>query len=107
MNVKVITGGHTKRQIVNPVFEENDIIIATLGALSKLTNTGCYDFLNLILFILSLNLYNVILFFLGIYSMRYVRHVVLDEADTLMDDSFNELMTRFLSRFQVRRFFFF
>jgi len=38
--VKVITGGHTKRQIVNPVFEENDIIIATLGALSKLTNTG-------------------------------------------------------------------
>lgn len=40
LNVKVITGGHTKRQIVNPVFEENDIIIATLGALSKLTNTG-------------------------------------------------------------------
>jgi len=34
--------------------------------------------------------------------MRYVRHVVLDEADTLMDDSFNELMTHFLSRFQVQ-----
>ncbi|KAL4141572.1 hypothetical protein QTP88_004191 [Uroleucon formosanum] len=77
LNTKVITGGHTKRQIVNPVFEENDIIIATLGALSKLTNTG-------------------------IYSMRYVRHVVLDEADTLMDDSFNELMTHFLSRFQFK-----
>jgi len=77
LNVKVITGGHTKRLIVNPVFEENDIVIATLGALSKLTNTG-------------------------IYSMRYVRHVVLDEADTLMDDSFNELMTRFLSRFQFK-----
>lgn len=77
LNVKVITGGHTKRQILNPVFEENDIIVATLGALSKLTNTG-------------------------IYSMRYVRHVVLDEADTLMDDSFNELMTRFLSRFQFK-----
>jgi hypothetical protein len=40
LNVKVITGGHTKRLIVNPVFEENDIVIATLGALSKLTNTG-------------------------------------------------------------------
>ncbi|XP_060834256.1 probable ATP-dependent RNA helicase DDX28 [Rhopalosiphum padi] len=77
LNVKVITGGHTKRLIVNPVFEENDIVIATLGALSKLTNTG-------------------------IYSMRYVRHVILDEADTLMDDSFNELMTRFLSRFQFK-----
>lgn len=37
----------------------------------------------------------------GIYSMRYVRHIVLDEADTLMDDSFNEQMTKFLSRFHV------
>jgi len=37
--------------------------------------------------------------------MRYVRHVVLDEADTLMDDSFNELMTHFLSRFQVQILF--
>jgi len=40
LNVKVITGGHTKRMIVNPVFEENDILIATIGALSKLTTTG-------------------------------------------------------------------
>lgn len=34
--------------------------------------------------------------------MRHVRHIVLDEADTLMDDSFNEQMIHFLSRFQVR-----
>lgn len=40
LSIKVITGGHTKRQIMNPVFEENDIIIATIGALSKLTTTG-------------------------------------------------------------------
>lgn len=33
--------------------------------------------------------------------MRNVRHVVLDEADTLMDDSFNELMSYFLNRFKV------
>lgn len=101
MNVKVITGGHTKRQIVNPVFEENDIIIATLGALSKLTNTGmifkCYFYPQIDL------IYCIII--LGIYSMRYVRHIVLDEADTLMDDSFNELMTHFLSRFQVQILF--
>ncbi|XP_025415053.1 probable ATP-dependent RNA helicase DDX28 [Sipha flava] len=77
LNVKVITGGHTKRLITNPVFEENDLIIATIGALSKLTTTG-------------------------IYSMRYVRHVVLDEADTLMDDSFNELVNHFLSRFHFK-----
>lgn len=43
----------------------------------------------------------LILYILGIYSMRFVRHVVLDEADTLMDDSFNELMTHFLKRFHV------
>lgn len=42
-----------------------------------------------------------ILIILGIYSMRGVRHVVLDEADTLMDDSFNELVTHFLKRFHV------
>ncbi|VVC37077.1 Helicase, C-terminal,DEAD/DEAH box helicase domain,P-loop containing nucleoside triphosphate [Cinara cedri] len=77
LNVKVITGGHTKRLMTNPVFEENDIVVATIGAMSKLTNTG-------------------------IYSMRYVRHVVLDEADTLMDDSFNELMTHFLKRFHFK-----
>jgi len=77
LNVKVITGGHTKRMIVNPVFEENDILIATIGALSKLTTTG-------------------------IYSMRHVRHLVLDEADTLMDDSFNELVTHFLRRFNFK-----
>jgi len=33
--------------------------------------------------------------------MRHVRHLVLDEADTLMDDSFNELVTHFLRRFNV------
>ncbi|XP_050543259.1 probable ATP-dependent RNA helicase DDX28 [Daktulosphaira vitifoliae] len=77
LKIKVITGGHTKRLIVNPTFEETDLIIATIGALSKLTTTG-------------------------IYSMRYVRHIVLDEADTLMDDSFNELMTHFLKRFHFK-----
>jgi len=102
LNVKVITGGHTKRQIVNPVFEENDIIIATLGALSKLTNTGMM--FNTYFYPQTDFIHCIIL--LGIYSMRYVRHVVLDEADTLMDDSFNELMTRFLSRFQVQILFF-
>lgn len=51
-------------------------------------------------------MYNKILFILGIYSMRHVRHVVLDEADTLLDDSFNELVTKFLSRFHVWLIFF-
>lgn len=42
LNVKVITGGHTKRQITNPVFEENDIVVATIGALNKLTSSGMF-----------------------------------------------------------------
>lgn len=30
---------------MNPVFEENDIVIATIGALSKLTTTGMIYFI--------------------------------------------------------------
>ena len=37
----------------------------------------------------------------GIMSMRDVHHVVLDEADTLLDDSFNEKLCHFLKRFPV------
>jgi superfamily II DNA/RNA helicase len=33
--------------------------------------------------------------------MRHVNHVVLDEADTLLDDSFNEKLCHFLRKFQV------
>lgn len=33
--------------------------------------------------------------------MKNVRHLVLDEADALLDDSFNESTTKFLQRFQV------
>jgi len=37
----------------------------------------------------------------GIYKMSHVHHVVLDEADTLLDDSFNEKICHFLRKFQV------
>jgi superfamily II DNA/RNA helicase len=33
--------------------------------------------------------------------MSHVHHVVLDEADTLLDDSFNEKLCHFLRKFQV------
>lgn len=33
--------------------------------------------------------------------MKNVHHVVLDEADTLLDDSFSEKLCHFLRRFQV------
>jgi superfamily II DNA/RNA helicase len=33
--------------------------------------------------------------------MKSVHHVVLDEADTLLDDSFNEKLCHFLRHFHV------
>jgi hypothetical protein len=38
--MQVLTGGHTKRKMMNPSFEEVDLLVASLGALSKLTTTG-------------------------------------------------------------------
>ncbi|XP_067010151.2 probable ATP-dependent RNA helicase DDX28 isoform X2 [Anabrus simplex] len=73
-NTQFLTGGHTKRKILNPTFDDVDLLIGTLGALSKLTTTG-------------------------VYRMNQVRHVILDEADTLLDDSFSEHLQHFLRRF--------
>lgn len=39
---KVLTGGHTKSKMMNPSFEQVDLLVASLGALSKLTTTGKY-----------------------------------------------------------------
>jgi len=39
---KVLTGGHTKFKMMNPSFEEVDLLVASFGALSKLTTTGKY-----------------------------------------------------------------
>ncbi|XP_046390061.1 probable ATP-dependent RNA helicase DDX28 [Ischnura elegans] len=75
INTKVIVGGHTKRMMVNPNFNNVDILVGTVGAISKLVSSG-------------------------IYNISLVRHVVLDEADTLLDDSFEEKVTPFLNRFK-------
>lgn len=75
LHVKVVTGGKTKQKMMNPSFEDVDILVGSIGAISKLTTTG-------------------------IYRMSEVRHVVLDEADTMLDDSFSEKLCYFLQRFQ-------
>ncbi|KAH8353652.1 hypothetical protein KR084_012482 [Drosophila pseudotakahashii] len=74
LKVQALLGGNTKQLMMNPEFEEVDILVATLGALSKLVTTG-------------------------IYRMEQVRHLVLDEADTLLDDTFTDKLTYFLRRF--------
>jgi ATP-dependent RNA helicase DDX28 len=78
INVQCILGGRTKLKITNPSFNDVDLLIGSFGAVSKLVTTG-------------------------IYRMDQTRHVVLDEADTMLDDSFNDKLTHFLSKFPVTR----
>ncbi|XP_075153666.1 putative ATP-dependent RNA helicase Dbp21E2 [Haematobia irritans] len=76
--VKTILGGNTKQMMMNPEFDDVDVVVASVGALSKLVTTG-------------------------IYRMDHVRHVVLDEADTLLDDSFSDKLVHFLKRFPFHK----
>lgn len=76
LKTKVLIGGHTKQKMTNPEIEEIDVLVASIGALSKLITTE-------------------------IYRMHEVRHVVLDEADTLLDDSFSYKLQYILKRFPV------
>lgn len=76
LKTKVLIGGHTKGIMQNPPIDEVDILVASMGVLSKLITTS-------------------------IYRMHQVRHVVLDEADTLLDDSFVGKLQYILKRFPV------
>lgn len=76
LKTKVLIGGHTKSIMNNPPIEEIDILVASIGVLSKLITTN-------------------------VYRMHQVRHVVLDEADTLLDDSFVGKLQYILKRFPV------
>ena len=39
--------------------------------------------------------------FSGLYDLSMLHHIVLDEADSLLDDSFNELTLRLLRKMRV------
>ncbi|XP_053679265.1 probable ATP-dependent RNA helicase DDX28 [Anopheles nili] len=78
INTRVVLGGRTKQQMLNPSFEDIDILVASFGAISKLVTSG-------------------------IYRMEEVRHVVLDEADTLLDDSFNNKLLHLMRRFPFHK----
>ncbi|XP_018560863.1 probable ATP-dependent RNA helicase DDX28 isoform X2 [Anoplophora glabripennis] len=71
LSVKIVVGGRTKKIMMNPEFEKIDLLVATPGALGKLSSVGIY----------KLN-----------------ECTVLDEADTLIDDSFIERMNSLLKR---------
>lgn len=76
INVNVLLGGRTKQLMLNPALDEVDLLVGTIGATSKLVTTG-------------------------VYRMNQCEHVVLDEADTMLDDSFNPKLMHFLKRFPV------
>ncbi|XP_059618883.1 probable ATP-dependent RNA helicase DDX28 [Phlebotomus argentipes] len=78
LKVKTLVGGNTKQKMMNPTFEDIDILVGTLGVINKLTATK-------------------------IYRMGAVREVVLDEADTLLDDSFSDRLSYFLQRFSFHK----
>lgn len=74
IKTSLIIGGSIKRKMLNPNVNEIDILVATPGAFSKLTTVG-------------------------IYKTDRVEHVVIDEADTLLDESFSEKLSYILKRF--------
>lgn len=76
IKTKTITGGKTKKIMLDPPIEDVDIIIASFGVISKLTTNN-------------------------IYKLDMIRHIVLDEADALFDETFEEKLRVFLERVPV------
>jgi len=67
--------------MLDPPVEEVDIIVASFGVISKLSTTK-------------------------IYKLNMVRHLVLDEADALFHETFEEKLQVFLKRVPVCSYIF-
>ncbi|CAH2241571.1 jg3907 [Pararge aegeria aegeria] len=78
INISTLVGGKTKQKMLNPPIEYCDMLITTLGAYSKLVTTN-------------------------IYKIHNVHHIVLDEADSLLDDSFIDKLSYLMKKFSVRK----
>lgn len=76
LDIKSLVGGRTKQLMLNPSYQGVDLLVASFGAFSKLVSTG-------------------------VYKINQVRHVVLDEADSLLDDSFIEKVSHLMSKVKV------
>ncbi|CAH2108629.1 unnamed protein product [Euphydryas editha] len=77
INVSTLIGGKTKQKMLDPPVEYCDLLVTTLGAFSKLVTTG-------------------------IFKINNVHHVVLDEADTLLDDSFIDKLSYLMKKFKIQ-----
>lgn len=76
INLTVCLGGHGRQLMLNTKLEDVDIAIATLGVICKLTANK-------------------------LFLTKMCKQIVIDEADTLMDDSFHEKLVVLLKRFNV------
>lgn len=72
----IYLGGNAKRLMTNCTLDDVDIVIGTIGVLCKFTANR-------------------------LLLTKNCRQLVVDEADTLMDDSFNDKLVSFLKRFNV------
>ena len=72
IKVGMVTGGHIERKLADERRYNVDILVGSFGGLDKLIRGG-------------------------LYSARALRHVVYDEADTLLDDTFNQESVPLLS----------
>ncbi|XP_076766637.1 putative ATP-dependent RNA helicase Dbp21E2 [Xylocopa sonorina] len=79
INTKIITGGRTKRLIMDPPTGHVDVLVCSFGVISKLTT-------------------------LSVYNLQFVRLVVLDEADSLFHCTFEEKLRVFMRRLFVGYF---
>ncbi|XP_034826692.1 probable ATP-dependent RNA helicase DDX28 [Maniola hyperantus] len=77
INISTLVGGKTKQKMLNPPIEYSDLLITTLGAYSKLVTTG-------------------------IFKIHNVHHIVLDEADSLLDDSFIDKLSNLMRKFSIQ-----
>lgn len=73
LKVLGLVGGSTKKLMMNPELSEVDILVATPGVIGKLSTVG-------------------------VYKLNNVRCTVLDEADTLIDDSFVDRLNSLIRR---------
>nr|XP_034187706.1 probable ATP-dependent RNA helicase DDX28 isoform X1 [Osmia lignaria]XP_034187707.1 probable ATP-dependent RNA helicase DDX28 isoform X1 [Osmia lignaria] len=76
VNTKIITGGRTKKMMMDPPVGDVDILVCSFGVISKLTTVR-------------------------IYNLKFVKFVVLDEADALLHVTFEDKLKVFLSRITI------
>ncbi|XP_017881727.1 probable ATP-dependent RNA helicase DDX28 [Ceratina calcarata] len=76
IKTKIITGGRTKKMLMNPPVGDVDVLVCSFGVLSKLTT-------------------------FRVYNLSFVRYMVLDEADSLFHSTFSEKLRVFMRRISV------